>query len=318
MTIPRPSAVPLATAGPESGTQRSEPIPATDEPGWAPDDREAPVAPTFGARARRHRSVRAGVVLFVVVALLIVVGPAIYGVSPSAIEPASRFEAPSLDHPFGTDELGRDQLARTLDGGRQSLVAALVVLAGTFSLALVVGVAAGALGGLVDTVVMRLVDVLLAIPNVVLTLAILGTLGPGFRNLLIAIVASSWAGSARIARSFVLAGRTRPDMVAARMAGVSWARATSGHLLPPAATQLLVVATLDLGHVIIIIAGLSFLGVGAEAGAAEWGAMLAAARPHLVYAPWLIAGPCVGIVLAVLAANLVGDGLHDALESAES
>ncbi len=265
-------------------------------------------------RAAAQVGVRVGLVLGGAVVVVVVLGPMVWTASPTALAPADRFLAPDLAHPLGTDALGRDVLARTMVGGRQSLVAALAVLAGTFSIGLGVGVAAAALGRVVDGVLMRLVDVVLAIPGIVLTLAVIGVLGRGFGNLLLALVITSWAGSARLARSFVLDARTRPDVVAARMAGVGWGRVIAGHLVPQAALRLLAVATLDLGHTVLVIAGLSFLGVGAEPGAAEWGAMLADSRSQLQFAPWTTVGPCAGIVAAVLATTLLGDGLTDTIE----
>jgi ABC-type dipeptide/oligopeptide/nickel transport system permease subunit len=145
----------------------------------------------------------------------------------------------------------------------------------------------------------------------VLALALIGALGPGYTNLVIALTLAAWPQYARLARSYVITGRRRPDVVSARLAGIGWFRAAAGHLLPGAATSVVVVAALDVGHTIMAIAGLSFLGLGIQPPTPEWGAMLADSRLQLAQAPWLLAGPAMAIVLAVLAANLIGETLQE-------
>jgi ABC-type dipeptide/oligopeptide/nickel transport system permease subunit len=190
----------------------------------------------------------------------------------------------------------------------------LLVLGCIFGIGLVVGTIAGMSGGIVDIPLMRLVDVLMALPSIVLVIAIVGVLGPGFENLVLALVLSWWAYYARLARSYVLNARQRPDIIAARLAGIGWGRIVLGHVLPGVTSQLLIVATLDLGALIAAIAGLSFLGLGVQPPAAEWGAMLSEARLYVTLAPWLLFGPLVPIFGAVLAANLLGNALRDTLD----
>lgn len=262
-------------------------------------------------RLAAHRTGRAGLGLGALIVLAVLGGPALVDASPTTLALDAALAPPSRAHPLGTDAFGRDQLARLLAGGTRSLGAAGLVLAGTLVVSLAVGVGSGMAGGPVDTVAMRAVDVVLALPSLVLALAVVGVLGPGFANLLLALVVSSWASYARLARSYVVTARQRGDVQAARMAGIGWPRVVAGHVLPGVATQVAVVATLDLGGVVVAIAGLSFLGLGVQPPTPEWGAMLAESRLYATTAPWLLAAPATAILLAVAAATLVGEALRD-------
>ena len=275
-----------------------------------------PVAPPRGlwARLLRHREAKLGLGLALLLVGLALLGPLLAPYAPDAPNFRAKLEAPSAEHWLGTDQSGRDQLSRVLDAGRRTLGTALLVLGAVFIIGLVLGTIAGMAGGLVDVLLMRVVDVLMALPSIVLAIAIVGVLGPGFQNLVLALVISWWAYYARLARSYVLNARQRPDVIAARLAGIGWGRIMVGHVLPGVAAQLLIVATLDLGSMIAAIAGLSFLGLGVQPPAAEWGAMLADSRLYFTLAPWLLLGPVVPIFLAVIAANLLGNALRDTLD----
>jgi ABC-type dipeptide/oligopeptide/nickel transport system permease subunit len=275
-----------------------------------------PVAPPRGlwARLLRHREAKLGLGLALLLIGLALLGPLLAPFAPDAPNFRAKLEAPSAEHWLGTDQSGRDQLSRVLDAGRRTLGTALLVLGAVFIIGLVLGTIAGMAGGLVDVLLMRVVDVLMALPSIVLAIAIVGVLGPGFQNLVLALVISWWAYYARLARSYVLNARQRPDVIAARLAGIGWGRIMVGHVLPGVAAQLLIVATLDLGSMIAAIAGLSFLGLGVQPPAAEWGAMLADSRLYFTLAPWLLLGPVVPIFLAVIAANLLGNALRDTLD----
>jgi nickel transport system permease protein len=179
-----------------------------------------------------------------------------------AVDMTSSFLPPSWAHPFGTDDYGRDELARVAVGGRTSLEAAVLVMVFAVLVALVLGTAAGLLGGVVDTVLMRMTDVLLAIPPLVLAMAVIGALGPGFTHLVGALSVSYVASFIRMTRAYSLACRHRADLAAARLAGLGWWRTVSGHVLPTVTGQLATVATLSFGDVVISIAALSFLGLG--------------------------------------------------------
>lgn len=255
---------------------------------------------------------RAGLLLAAFLCLLAIGGSAPRGIAPERMNLSEKLLPPSRQHLLGTDQYGRDQLARILDGSRRSVGAAVLVLAGVLIAGLTAGIAAGMIGGWVETIAMRSIDVMLAIPSLVLALAISGLLGAGYGNLLLALTISNWAYYARLARSYVRLSRNRPDVIAARMAGIGWLRATAGHIVPGVAVRLAIVATLDLGTIIIGFASLSFLGLGVQPPEAEWGAMLAESRFYFSTAPWLLIAPATAIFLSVVAANLIGNALREA------
>jgi nickel transport system permease protein len=272
----------------------------------------APVAPRAGMwrSLLRHSGARVGLALAGLLVLLAVLGPLIT-VDPDVPDYGAKLLPPSADHWLGTDAAGRDLLSRSLSGARQSLGAALLVTALATFVGLAVGVVAGTAGGPLDTALTRVTDVLLGLPGLVLTLAVVGALGPGAAELVLALAATAWAAPARLARAATHGARARPDVLAARMAGAGTARVAVTHVLPAALGQVLVAATLGLGEVVLALAALSFLGLGAQPPTAEWGTMLAGARDTLSVAPWQLLGPCTGIVLTVLAATLVSEGLRD-------
>ncbi|MCG8351351.1 MAG: ABC transporter permease subunit [Chloroflexales bacterium] len=270
------------------------------------------------AHLLRHREARIGLFFAALLIGLALFGPLLAPYDPNQPDFRAKLEAPSAEHWLGTDQSGRDQLSRVLDGAQRTLGTALLVLGSIFGIGLLVGTIAGMSGGIVDIVLMRLVDVLMALPSIVLAIAIVGVLGPGFQNLVLALIISWWAYYARLARSYVLNARQRPDIIAARLAGIGWSRIMVGHVLPGVTTQLLIVATLDLGAMITAIAGLSFLGLGVQPPEAEWGAMLSEARLYFTLTPWLLFGPLLPIFFAVLAANLLGNALRDTLDPGRS
>lgn len=263
-----------------------------------------------GVRVRRSRVGRLGVSLALLVVLILVAGwlsPA----DPNAVAIDQQFRGPSLAHPLGTDAFGRDQLARLAAGGRSSLSAAALVLVVSMSLALVLGVTSGMLGGPVDAVLMRINDVLLSIPSIVLAMAVIGVLGPGFLQLVGALSVAYVATFTRLARAFTVTCRRRDDVTAARLSGIPWWRTVRGHIVPGVAGQLWVVSTLTLGDIVISIAGLSFLGLGIQPPAAEWGAMLAESQSAFFVAPWLLIAPAAAILLTAAAVNLIADALRE-------
>lgn len=214
-------------------------------------------------------------------------------------------------HPLGTDQVGRDVLSRIVHGSRVTLaVAASAVLLGGV-VGVFLGILAGYRGGLVDRLLMRLVDVQLAIPLMLLALLVVAALGPSLTNLIVVLALTSWIRYARVIRGQVLTLRGREYVLAARAVGVGSLRIMSRHILPNVATPALVVATLELARVIIMDAALSFLGLGVQPPAASWGRMLAEGRAYIQSAPWIVTFPGLAIVLAVLGVNLVGDWLRD-------
>ena len=255
-----------------------------------------------------------GVVIVVLLAVAAIAGPALTPVSPTETRLDERLEAPSPSHPLGTDQLGRDVLTRLLYGARISLGIAVAVTAIRLIVGTFVGVIAGYAGGWVDEAAMRVVDILLAFPGIVLALVVAGILGPSLTNAMAALAVVGWGSYARVIRSGVLSVKERGFVRAARLMGVSRPRIIVRHILPSVASPVLVLATLDMGGVILGIAGLSFLGLGAQPPTAEWGTMLASGRNYLQQAWWLVNIPGVAIMLTVFGFNILGDGLRDLLD----
>lgn len=233
---------------------------------------------------------------------------------PTAQDLRNRLQPPSLAHPLGTDQLGRDMLSRMLVGARVSLRIGIVVVGISLVIGTVVGVVSGYMGGWVDEALMRLVDVLLAFPGILLALVIAGILGPSLTNVMIALAVVGWTNYARIIRGSVLSIKTEEFVQASRLIGLSRSKLVGRHIVPHVISPIVVLATLDMGYVILATAGLSFLGLGAQPPTPEWGTMLAAGRDHLRTSWWIVNVPGVAIMLTVLGFNLLGDGLRDVLD----
>lgn len=214
-------------------------------------------------------------------------------------------------HPLGTDQLGRDMLSRILHGSRATLlVAAIAVIAGGV-VGVSLGIVAGWFGGITDRILMRFVDMQLALPLMLLALLVVAALGPSTQNLIIVLALTSWIRYARIIRGQVMAVREREFILSARAIGASTLRIMALHILPNVATPALVVATLELARVVIMDAALSFLGLGVQPPQPSWGRMLADGRTYIATAWWLVTFPGIAIVLTVLSVNLTGDWLRD-------
>lgn len=224
-----------------------------------------------------------------------------------------RLLAPSGDHWFGTDALGRDVFSRTLYGSRQSLPIAVAVIMSAVAIGSALGAMAGYLGGFVDKVVMRLADVTMAFPAILLAMAVAAALGPGLRNGFIAMVVVWWPIYARLLRAQVMAVKNREHIEAAVAVGATRRRILRRHVLPLSFTGVLVNATMDLGQVVLLTASLSFLGLGALPPAPEWGAMITEGAKNF-YQWWIAVAPGLAMVTVVLGFNFLGDGLRDALD----
>src|SRR5918999_415540 len=233
---------------------------------------------------------------------------------PTEVSLEHRILPPSSVFPLGIDHLGRDELSRMLYGARTTLSTASVVLVVVMIIALAVGALSGYYGGWLDTFFIGLVDLLLAFPGLILAVAIAGTLGPSLINVMMALAAVWWAGYARLIRGMVLAVRQREFVEAAKAIGASDRRIMICHIARNILGPFVVLATLDMGSIVLGIAGLNFLGLGAQPPTPEWGAMLNDARPFLQSAPQLLLYPGAAIVLVVLGFNLLGDGLRDLLD----
>jgi peptide/nickel transport system permease protein len=263
---------------------------------------------SLGARARWAAL---GVATLVLVAL---VGPLVAPYPIDALELERRLEGPSLAHPLGLDELGRDVVSRLLTGARVSVAVGLAVvgIAGTFGTLL--GALAGAVGGRADTLLMRAIDVFLAFPGILLAIALVAVLGPALEHVILALVVIGWVGYARLARGQVLQLREQEFVLAARAAGVPMLRIVFRHLLPNILPVMVVQASLGLAGAILAEASLSFLGLGIQPPTPSWGAMINAGRGHLLDAPHLTLVPGLAILLSVVALNFLGDALVDRLD----
>jgi peptide/nickel transport system permease protein len=255
-----------------------------------------------------------GFAIIVVLTLVAILAPLIATHDPNAIDALQSLRGPSADHLLGTDELGRDVFARLVFGARWSLGIAALATVTVMLIGSTIGLISGYFGGWIDTLVMRIVDALLALPSLVLYLAIIGTLGPGIRNVFIALVAISWIGYARVVRGLVLSVREREFVRASRSLGASNARLMRRHIFPNVVSSIVVLASLQLGGTILALAALGFFGLGAQPPTPEWGTMINQGRLFLQTNPGLMVYPGLAISLAVLGFNLIGDGLRDILD----
>src|SRR3954469_21615270 len=248
--------------------------------------------------------------------LAAVVGPAITPFDPASQQLALRLAAPSLAHPFGLDELGRDILARVLAGARISFLVGLTVVSVSAAVGTLFGALAGYFGGLMDDVISRVIDILLAFPGLLLAIALVAVLGPSLRNVLVALTIIGWVGYARLVRGQVLRAREFEYVQAARALGAGTPRILWKHVTPTAMPAVVVQATLGMAGAIIGEASLSFLGLGVQPPTPSWGTMLNGGRGHLLDAPHLTIFPGVAIAILVLGFNFLGDGLRDRLDPA--
>jgi peptide/nickel transport system permease protein len=242
--------------------------------------------------------------LFALVALL---GPALAPHAPDAQNLGHTLQGSSAAHPLGTDELGRDVLSRLLHAARTSLSTVALVLAGALGCGVLVGSVAALRGGLVDEVLMRVTDVALAVPNLVIALAILGFMGPGTTNMVLALTLAAWPAYARLSRTLIVSMQRRPYIEAARLAGASRTWILRRHLIPAVAGPVLVYATADAGFIVVSVATLSFLGLGVEPPTPEWGQMLVANLPFMETSPGLVIYPGLALTLLVIGFNLAGE-----------
>ena len=255
-----------------------------------------------------------GAIIIFFLAGIAILAPHIAPYDPIELDLENRLSSSDVNHLMGTDNLGRDVLSRVIYGARISLSIATVVVVIVMLLGTAMGTIAGYFGGIIDGTIMRVVDVLLAFPNIILALVIAGILGPSLTNVMIALSAIWWVGYARIIRGSVLSVKEKEFVEAARAMGCSDTHIAIRHILPNVLSPVIVLATLDMGHIILSIAALSFLGLGAQPPIPEWGTMLNEGRPFMETAPHLMIFPGLMIMVVVLAFNFLGDGLRDALD----
>lgn len=270
-----------------------------------------------GRKGRPRLALITGGLFFGFVGVTILV-PLLIGSDPNALDLGVALQGPSGQHPLGTDQLGRDQLSRLLVGGRYTLALAAAGTAGLTALGLLVGVVSGYYGGRLDLVISGLTNTLLALPSLLLTLAILGIVGPGTGGMLLALIGGGWVGNARIFRAATLALREQPYIEAARATGADRRRILRHHLVPNVLPTVAVLSTLDFGALLLTVSSLSFLGLGVQPPTADWGVMLNEGRPFFGQVPLLALAPGICITLVVLASNLLGDALRDHVDRGRS
>ena len=257
---------------------------------------------------------RVGLIIVLVAVLAAVFGPALTPYDPAAQTLSARLDPPSRAHPFGLDELGRDILSRVLAGARISFLVGLTVVSVSSVIGTLLGTVAGYFGGVVDDVIGRVIDVLLAFPGLLLAIALVAVLGPSLGNVLFALTVIGWVGYARLVRGQVLRAREFEYVQAARALGAPTARILWRHVVPTAMPAVVVQATLGMAGAIIGEAALSFLGLGVQPPTPSWGTMLNGGRAHLLDAPHLTIFPGLAIAVLVLGFNFLGDGLRDATD----
>jgi len=256
--------------------------------------------------------VGAAIVLLTVIGAII--APWAVPYDPSGQELALRLERPSLEHPFGLDELGRDILSRVLAGARISLFVGLTVVGISSFVGVLLGSIAGYFGGWIDDVISRTIDVLLAFPGILLAIALVAVLGPSLTNVVMALSVIGWVGYARLVRGQVLKSRELEFVQAARALGAGTPRILLRHVVPTTMPAVMVQATLGMAGAILAEASLSFLGLGVQPPTPSWGTMLNGGRLHLLDAPHLTIFPGAAIAALVLGFNFLGDGLRDAID----
>ncbi len=265
-------------------------------------------------RLRANPMAMFGVCIIAALVLIALFAPVLapYGFDQQSLD--GRLLPPSEAHWLGTDDLGRDVLSRLIYGSRVTLFITTLVAVIAAPIGLLVGTTAGYLGGWVDTVLMRINDIFLSFPGLILALGFVAALGPGIRNAVIAIALTAWPPIARLARAETLTIRRADYIAAIRLQGASAPRIIARHIVPMCLPSVIVRITLNMAGIIITAAGLGFLGLGAQPPMAEWGAMLSTGRAHLTGAWWLATAPGLAILLTSLAFNLLGDGLRDVLD----
>ena len=273
---------------------------------------------TIWNRLKKNRLAIFGLVLFTLMLGVVATADLYYSYEQDAVAQnlRLRFKSPGKvpGHPLGTDQYGRDVLARVIYGGRISMFVGLATICVSLSLGSLIGATAAYYGGKVDNILMRIMDVFLAIPNILMAITLVAAFGTSLFNLILAMGLAGTPKMSRIVRSAVLSIIGTDYIEAARACGTSDMRIIFRHILPNAVGPIVVQATIGMATTILGVAGLSFIGLGIEAPLPEWGSMLSEAKSQMMYQPYLMFFPGIAIVLAVLALNLIGDGLRDALD----
>ena len=285
---------------------------------------DAPVSVRQAAAGKAYRALRsiilnpaalAGLIIILLLIAVALLAPLLArGISPITQDLNNRLHAPDVSHWFGTDELGRDIYSRTLYGARVTIAMVILVSVIVGPIGLAVGTLAGFLGGWIDALLMRITDIFLAFPRLVLALAFAAALGPGIENAVIAISLTAWPPYARIARAETVTISKSDFISAAKMQGASTVRILFKHIVPLCLSSMIVRLTLDMAGIILTAAGLGFLGLGAQPPTAEWGAMVSSGREVILDQWWVATIPGIAIFIVSLGFNLLGDGLRDVFD----
>nr|WP_141336526.1 nickel transporter permease [Paenibacillus sp. tmac-D7] len=270
--------------------------------------------PTVFGSMLRNPMVVTGMSILLAMLILTLAGPFLIANDPVTVNMSERLLPPSWEYPLGTDQLGRCLFTRLVTGAETTLGISALIIVMVMLIGIPSGLLSGYIGGRVDALLMRIVDGMSVLPDFMLVIAISGFLGPNLQNMIIAIVLINWIGYARVVRSIVLSEREKEYVWAARVAGCSMWTILRRHLLPQIIPPVLVFAALDIGKTILVISGLSYLGLGAQPPSPEWGAMLNDGRTYFQTAPQLMIYPGVAIMLVVISLNLIGEGLRDILD----
>ena len=262
---------------------------------------------------RANKAALLGLILIALIVLMALAAPLITRYDPNGLDLMHMLESPSAEHWFGTDDLGQDVFTRVVYGSRISLMIGFVPSLISLILGTALGLMAGYMGRRVDAVIMRLADVVLAFPSLLLAMVVMYTLGSSILNMFIALSIINWAGTARVVRAQTLSLKEKEFVEAARSMGVSRARIVFRHILPNCLPNLIVLFTLDIPGAIMWESSMSFLGVG-DPNAASWGLMVSQGKGYAYMCPWLILAPGIAILVTVMAFNFLGDGLRDAID----
>lgn len=265
-------------------------------------------------RLFKNKTAMFGLIILTLLLLIAILGPLIAPYSDIEQDLLNCYGLPSIKHPFGTDELGRDIMSRLIIGSRASLKIGMVSVAGSAAVGIIVGCIAGYFGGRMDNVIMRFMDIFQALPPMVLAIAVCAALGPGVNNCILALIISNIPGFVRMARASVLNIRGMEYLEAATAINCSTSRIIMKHILPNALSPLIVQITMGVANSILSASSMSFVGLGVQPPNPEWGAMLSAGRNYIRNYPHMVIFPGVVIMITILALNMLGDGLRDAMD----
>lgn len=263
---------------------------------------------------RKNIILYVGIVLTAILVIIAVLAPFIMPYDPTKMEISQKFIKPCAEHILGTDHLGRDIFSRIILGSRISLMTSVTAIFISAFIGTLLGVISGYLGGVVDTIIMRIVDVMLAFPAIVFALALSTVLGKGQTNLLIAICCVQWTRYARVSRGETIMFRDSEYIQAARAIGNSKKQIMINYVFPSVISKIVILISLDIGTIILYCASLSFLGLGAQPPSPDWGVMISEGKEYMQYAPWVAIAPGIAIAFSALAFNMLGDGLRDLLD----